>query len=151
MPASRSALAMILAPRSCPSRPGFAITTRIFWATVPQVYEREVDRSRLLAGVAEPGRRAVGLPRRGPRPAAARLRSRRARATPQRHRLAGGRRDRDHALAPRPLGRSRALGLGRDVRARRAPPRAGALDPTRRLGHAQLDLRACWDDPHVLG
>src|ERR671937_1037417 len=30
MPASRSALAMILAPRSCPSRPGFAITTRIF-------------------------------------------------------------------------------------------------------------------------
>src|ERR1051325_6825217 len=29
MPASRSALAMIFAPRSCPSRPGFAITTRI--------------------------------------------------------------------------------------------------------------------------
>src|SRR5919204_1906977 len=30
MPASRSALAMIFAPRSCPSRPGLAITTRIF-------------------------------------------------------------------------------------------------------------------------
>src|SRR6266540_6563144 len=30
MPASRSARAMILAPRSCPSRPGFATTTRIF-------------------------------------------------------------------------------------------------------------------------
>src|SRR6476660_10440178 len=29
MPASRRALAMILAPRSCPSRPGLAITTRI--------------------------------------------------------------------------------------------------------------------------
>src|SRR5215216_2588952 len=29
MPASRSARAMILAPRSCPSRPGFATTTRI--------------------------------------------------------------------------------------------------------------------------
>src|SRR6266699_289243 len=29
MPASRSARAMIFAPRSCPSRPGFAITTRI--------------------------------------------------------------------------------------------------------------------------
>src|SRR5258708_30746894 len=29
MPASRRARAMILAPRSCPSRPGFAITTRI--------------------------------------------------------------------------------------------------------------------------
>src|SRR5919202_6234165 len=30
MPASRSARAMILAPRSWPSRPGFATTTRIF-------------------------------------------------------------------------------------------------------------------------
>src|ERR671933_280330 len=36
MPASRSARAMILAPRSWPSRPGFAITTRIFRATVGQ-------------------------------------------------------------------------------------------------------------------
>src|SRR6187200_2902247 len=33
MPASRRARAMIFAPRSCPSRPGFAITTRIFFAT----------------------------------------------------------------------------------------------------------------------
>src|ERR671939_1262481 len=31
IPASRSARAMILAPRSCPSRPGLATTTRIFW------------------------------------------------------------------------------------------------------------------------
>src|SRR5258707_735810 len=31
MPASRSARAITLAPRSCPSRPGLAITTRIFW------------------------------------------------------------------------------------------------------------------------
>src|SRR4051812_4802934 len=30
MPASRSARAMIFAPRSCPSRPGLATTTRIF-------------------------------------------------------------------------------------------------------------------------
>src|SRR5437667_11084432 len=30
MPASRSARAMTFAPRSCPSRPGFAITTRSF-------------------------------------------------------------------------------------------------------------------------
>src|SRR5438128_8756644 len=36
MPASRSARAMILAPRSWPSRPGFAITTLIFRATVGQ-------------------------------------------------------------------------------------------------------------------
>src|SRR5919201_5106482 len=35
MPASRSARAMIFAPRSWPSRPGFAITTRIFRATEP--------------------------------------------------------------------------------------------------------------------
>src|SRR3990170_1290274 len=32
MPASRSARAMILAPRSCPSSPGLAINTRIFFA-----------------------------------------------------------------------------------------------------------------------
>src|ERR1041385_239706 len=36
MPASRSARAMIFAPRSCPSRPGLAITTLIFRATVGQ-------------------------------------------------------------------------------------------------------------------
>src|SRR3982751_712188 len=36
MPASRRARAMIFAPRSWPSRPGFAITTRIFRATVGQ-------------------------------------------------------------------------------------------------------------------
>src|SRR3954449_3209067 len=33
MPASRSARAMIFAPRSCPSSPGFAMTTRIFPGT----------------------------------------------------------------------------------------------------------------------
>src|SRR4051794_1625308 len=32
MPASRSARAMIFAPRSCPSSPGLAMTTRIFRA-----------------------------------------------------------------------------------------------------------------------
>src|SRR5579862_7405593 len=36
IPASRNARAMIFAPRSCPSRPAFAITTRIFCATVDQ-------------------------------------------------------------------------------------------------------------------
>src|SRR5947209_9294471 len=36
MPASRSARAMIFAPRSWPSRPGFATTTLIFPATVGQ-------------------------------------------------------------------------------------------------------------------
>src|SRR5262245_10816172 len=36
MPASRNARAMILAPRSWPSRPGFAITTRIRRSTLSQ-------------------------------------------------------------------------------------------------------------------
>src|ERR687896_2724502 len=39
IPASRSARAMIFAPRSCPSRPGFAITTRIFLVMVRQYME----------------------------------------------------------------------------------------------------------------
>src|SRR5262245_54227945 len=34
IPASRSARAMIFAPRSCPSRPGLATTTRIFLVEV---------------------------------------------------------------------------------------------------------------------
>src|SRR5919199_1998472 len=42
MPASRGARAMIFAPRSCPSRPGFAITTRIFLATVGNYREVRV-------------------------------------------------------------------------------------------------------------
>src|SRR5215831_6133740 len=36
MPASRNARAMIFAPRSCPSRPGFAMTTLIFRATTAE-------------------------------------------------------------------------------------------------------------------
>src|SRR3982751_244217 len=36
IPASRNARAMIFAPRSCPSRPGFATTTLIFPGTVGQ-------------------------------------------------------------------------------------------------------------------
>src|SRR5438477_3316708 len=38
MPASRKARAMIFAPRSWPSRPGFAMTTLIFRATACEVY-----------------------------------------------------------------------------------------------------------------
>src|SRR5438105_7976878 len=38
MPASRRARAMIFAPRSWPSRPGFAITTLIFRVTACEVY-----------------------------------------------------------------------------------------------------------------
>src|SRR3954464_15657576 len=60
MPASRSARAMILAPRSCPSRPGFATTTRILrsamaaslWRAVgkgPGTDERAVFRAGAIA------------------------------------------------------------------------------------------------------
>src|SRR5690242_14609578 len=42
IPASRSARAMIFAPRSCPSRPGFAITTLIFPAIAVTLEDRRL-------------------------------------------------------------------------------------------------------------
>ena len=76
MPASRSALAMIFAPRSWPSRPGFAITTRIVPGTSAE-YRGAPDRHRLVAGMAEPRQRALRVHARGRRePRAARLRAR---------------------------------------------------------------------------
>src|ERR671910_1453518 len=119
IPASRRARAMILAPRSWPSRPGLAITTRIFRATVGQVYGGAFDRRWLLTGLAEPRRRTVRLPRRERRRAAlAGLRARRARSSTRARGLAARRLDRDHALPSRPLGRPRAVGVGPRVRAR---------------------------------
>src|SRR5687768_9019456 len=142
MPASRSARAMIFAPRSCPSRPGLAITTRILLATAAQVYGGEAQNRWVLAGLAEPGRRAVGLSRRGRGTAApARLRPRRARAIARVGGLAARRRDRDHALASRPLGRPRAVGLGRSVRAGARARCARGLGAARR---ARLLVRARW-------
>src|SRR5215217_7783132 len=97
---------MIFAPRSWPSKPAFAMTTRIFRTefirrvderglapSCRQVYGGAADRHRLLPGLAEPGERAVGLPRRGTREAASRLRSGRSRASPRDEDRA--RRDRD--------------------------------------------------------
>src|SRR3954449_5809458 len=61
MPASRSARAMIFAPRSCPSSPGFATTTLIF----PPGMRRSLfafgrdDRGRRQPRADEPG--AAGL------------------------------------------------------------------------------------------
>src|SRR6188508_600693 len=105
IPASLSARAMIFAPRSCPSRPGFAMTTRIVPGTSAE-YRGAPDRHRLLAGVAEPRQRTFGVHARGRRePRAAGLRAGRARPAARGEHLARGRRDRDHALAPRPLGR----------------------------------------------
>ena len=42
IPASRSARAMIFAPRSCPSRPGLATTTRIFFVEVEAATSRKI-------------------------------------------------------------------------------------------------------------
>src|SRR3954467_14432010 len=121
MPASRRARAMIFAPRSWPSRPGFAITTLILRATGRQVYGREADRRWLLARLAEPRRSAVRLPRRGARPAPARLRDGGPVEAPRARRgLAADRRDRDLPLAPRPLGRPRPVDVGLDGRPQQA-------------------------------
>src|ERR1700760_3655758 len=61
MPASRSVRAMILAPRSCPSKPGFATTTRIGRLAIsPRVYPGLVARG---AG-SEDRRLAVDAPHR---------------------------------------------------------------------------------------
>src|SRR3990170_3858182 len=109
MPASRSALAIIFAPLSWPSRPGFAITTRIFRRPTPSVYERATHGHRLLPRLAEPRQRPVRLPPRGPGGSPPRRRPRRPRP-PARARARGGRR-RHHALPPRPLRRHRPVGV----------------------------------------
>ena len=63
-------------------------------------------------------------------------------------RLAARRRDRDHALAPRPLGRSRALGLGQPGRAghgKAAAPSSGCR-PRAASGSGTSASRLGWDD-----
>src|SRR5574337_1161267 len=116
---------MILAPRSWPSRPGFAITTRIFPGTSAE-YRGASHRNRLVPGLAEPGERPLRLHAAGGREArAARLRPGRARPAPRDRGVAEGGRDRDHPLSPRPLGRPRALGVGDVLPAgERADPQA---------------------------
>src|SRR5829696_446181 len=130
IPASRSALAMIFAPRSWPSRPGFAITTLIFRAMASAVYGGASHGHRLLPGLAQPRRCLFGLPRRGPPPA--RLRPRRARQVAGARALADGRGDRDHAPPPRPLGRPRAVGVGQPLRSGRVASEARAVAAARK-------------------
>src|SRR5438093_13772815 len=92
MPASRRARAMIFAPRSCPSRPGLATTTRIL-----RVVSAFSEAASVLACIAGPGARG-GLRR------------------PGRVILAGARRGRTRgsdrsATGERPLSQSLAQGL----------------------------------------
>src|SRR6478609_4692271 len=64
MPASRRARAMIFAPRSCPSKPGLATTTRILPLDAASTAGGDATRRRL----SEPYRPALedrGHPRRG--------------------------------------------------------------------------------------
>src|SRR6478672_11210396 len=63
MPASRRARAMIFAPRSCPSRPGLATTTRIFlWVAASM---RAGDPIGWSWNRRRRGSRFQGVPRRG--------------------------------------------------------------------------------------
>src|SRR5262245_30558528 len=150
MPASRRARAMIFAPRSWPSRPGFAMTTRIAPGTWAE-YRGAPDRHRLLAGMAEPGERTLRIHARSRRePGAPRLRARRPRPAPRERPLAGGRRDRDHALPPRPLGRPRPLGLGKLLPlVERAHSEAGVVGAAGRRGVSGRARRATWVPGHV--
>ena len=118
----------------------------------------EADRRRMLARLAESRRGAVRVPRsRGPGgccSTAGRVCSPGCeRATAER--LARGRRDRHHALPPRPLGRPRPVGLGnmwglgRDTKrpssgCRPAGARSSAAfgDALRDAGHVRARLRA---------
>ena len=84
--------------------------------TMPHCAGEAHDR-RVLARLAEPRGRTVGVPGRGLRTRPAGLRSRRAPAPPRAGRVATRRCDRDHAFPPRPLGRSRAVDVRLDVRA----------------------------------
>ena len=80
------------------------------------VYGGESKSDRVEPGLAESRRGPLRLHARGRRPAApARLWAGRALAAARGGGLAAGRRDRHHALPPRPLGRPRALGVGQHV------------------------------------
>ena len=128
MPASRSARAMIFAPRSCPSRPGFATTTLIFPATVGQYRNVKLTVVGCSPAWPNPGGAHSGyllehdggrlLVDCGPGVLVAAARS---------GGLAARRRDRDHAHAPRPLRRPRRVAVGPAARARAGDARRPKL------------------------
>src|SRR3954454_24467670 len=69
IPASRSARAMTFAPRSCPSRPGFATSTRIFLSLMLEggLLVESVNVAQRVADFAERGVGAHRLDGRGHR------------------------------------------------------------------------------------
>ena len=92
-------------------------------------YAREADGRRLLARLAQPGRRPVGLPgrRAGQRSCSTAARAY-SHGCAQTRPWPRARRDRDQPLPPRPLGRPRAVGVGRRICGPgRDGPRASAL------------------------
>src|SRR3954471_12805665 len=137
---------MIFAPRSCPSSPGLAITTRILWVIGAAVYGGAYHRRWLLPRLAEPRQRPFRVPRRRAGPPPRGLRAGRARqAARVGGAVAGDRLDPDLTLASRSLGRSRPLDLGPHVRARARLRGARGVDPSRRRPAAGLVRRAVRD------
>src|SRR5215208_6042693 len=140
IPASRSARAMIFAPRSWPSRPGFAITTLILSATVGQYRNVKLT--------------VVGCSPAWPNPGGAQS-GYLVESDGRRLLLDCGPgvlprlRDRDHALPPRPLGRPRAVGVGTPVRAGRRHRAPRAVGAARRPGDAGAAGRRARAGGHV--
>src|ERR1700733_4934943 len=64
MPASRRARAMILAPRSCPSSPGLATTTRIFLSVAEGIEGAGILLMWVQSAPPHPERHRAGCPRR---------------------------------------------------------------------------------------
>src|ERR1700693_4333686 len=108
IPASRSARAMIFAPRSWPSRPGFATTTRIFLSVEEDIL----------------------------RPAAAALRARDSKS--ERRRLAVGPEHDLQGLHHFPLGGVRARGLEQPRHQVLVGVTRGLLQPLERCRRARL-------------
>src|SRR5215212_7935391 len=104
---------------SRPSKIGTFLSSSTVPCAMRRFYDTDLEDedhgSRLLAGLAEPRRGAIGIPRPWLGKASAGLRPRRPSASPRGGGLARGRGDRDHALPPRPLGRPGAVDVGRPV------------------------------------
>src|SRR4051794_603562 len=164
MPASRSARAMIFAPRSWPSRPGLATTTRILRVWVLFTTARKLMPTRIVqprhggAGLLA-GDAAVGRIGRVVAPPGDRAPGRRADAQPPRVRRApDGADDRRAGRRPRPPDRQLVADRARAALAR-APGLRGhrpvglparRVGPARHRGAGRARRGAAGDDRHRL-